>query len=60
MPITAPLHGPVVFDEPPFTPQQQDALWEAVVRNWAQQNRERFRQLLDHPEEQPAGSSGCL
>ena len=55
MPITAPLHGPVVFDEPPFTPQQQDALWEAVVRNWAQQNRERFRQLLEPPAEQPAG-----
>lgn len=58
MPIIANRTGPLeVRQTSPLTVQQREALWAQIVRNWADQNRDRLAEMVEQgvPGKEAAG-----
>ena len=58
MPIIANRTGPLeVRQASPLTAQQREALWAQIVRNWADQNRDRLAEMVEQgvPGKEAAG-----
>lgn len=58
MPIIANRTGPLeVRQTSPLTAQQREALWAQIVRNWADQNRDRLAEMVEQgvPGKEAAG-----
>lgn len=51
---TGELNAKVV---PSVTQEQRDALWAAFVTSWLDKNQDKFAEMLNKPESEPAG---CL
>lgn len=57
MPIVISRTGELNPRVAPVSQEQRDALWAAFVTSWLDKNQEKFAEMLNRPESEPAG---CL
>ena len=57
MPIVISRTGELNPRVAPVSQEQRDALWAAFVTSWLDKNQDKFAEMLNKPESEPAG---CL